>query len=299
MNNRLWIPALLAVLSAGILVGAQQTQQAKPAAPAGKQRTVKSQGEHAGLMAVIQAPDADTRIKAAEEFVTKYADSDFRGLALLAEAQSYQQKNDYDKMVIYGERALEANPDDSTRTQTMLMLANAIALRTREFDLDREEKLARVEKYANGAMELLKTEAKPNPNLPDEQWAGIKSDLEAEGHEALAMAAMARKNYDAAIAEFKTANETAKDKEPATELRLGNAYNLAKKYDDAIATLDKLLAEPNLPPQIRQLAQAERVKAIQAKGGPAKPATPPPAAGASGSPPPTPAPAKPAEPVKP
>jgi hypothetical protein len=59
-------------------------------------------------------------------------------------------------------------------------------------------------------------------------------------------------------------------------VRLGQAYTAAGKPDDAIAVLDKVMADDKVHPQIRQVAQAERVRAIQAKGGakPAAPATP-------------------------
>ena len=82
---------------------------------------------------------------------------------------------------------------------------------------------------------------------------------------------MARKNYDVAAKEFGTAVSTAANPDPATMVRLAQAQNLAGKPDDALATIDKLNAIPDLHPQIKQVAQAERVRAIQAKGGGAKP----------------------------
>jgi predicted Zn-dependent protease len=81
-----------------------------------------------------------------------------------------------------------------------------------------------------------------------------------------------RKKYDVAIAEYKQAVEGAGTPDPATMVRLGQAYNTAGKPDEAIAILDKVMADTNVHPQIRQVAQAERVRAIQAKGGGAKPA---------------------------
>ena len=58
-------------------------------------------------------------------------------------------------------------------------------------------------------------------------------------------------------------------------VRLASAYSLSGKHDDAIAQLDKVLAIPDVHPQIKQVAQAEKVRAVQAKGGAAKPAAPP------------------------
>ncbi|HZT28657.1 MAG TPA: tetratricopeptide repeat protein [Bryobacteraceae bacterium] len=231
----------------------------------------KSQKEVEALQAMFNAQDPDTRIKAAEDLLTKFADTEFKGIALFFEAASYEQKGDYDKVVIYGERALEADPKNY---QAMLMLARNIAAHTRENDLDREEKLAKVEKYSKNAMDTLKDAAKPNPQLTDDQWNGAKKDFTAQAHEALGLAAMARKKYDVAANEFQFAVDNSTTPDPATMVRLGAAENLAGKHDEAVAVLDKVMAMPNLNPAIRQFAQAERVRALQAKGG-AKPAAPP------------------------
>jgi tetratricopeptide (TPR) repeat protein len=158
------------------------------------------------------------------------------------------------------------------------MLARLTAQRTREFDLDREEKLGKVEKWVKSAEEILKDAPKPNPAITDEQWAGAKKDMLAQGHEALGLAAMARKKYDVAATEFKTAVDSASQPDPATMVRLGAAYNQAGKYDDAIAILDKVLAVQDAHPAVKQFAQAEKVRATQGKSGGAKPAAAAPAA---------------------
>ena len=85
-----------------------------------------------------------------------------------------------------------------------------------------------------------------------------------------------------------------KEPDPGTEVRLASAYNKAGKFDEAIALCDKLMAQPDLHPTIRQYAQAERARAFQAKGGAA-----PPAPGAAATPAPQPAPAAPAAPANP
>jgi len=232
-----------------------------PALWAQKQPQPKSQKEVDAIMAIQNAQDPDGRIAAVENLLTKFADTEFKGFALYIATVSAQQKNDFEKVVVYGERTLEADPKSYA---TMLVLANAIASRTREHDLDKEEKLGRVEKLANQANELLKTAEKPNPQLTDEQWAGAKKDFEAQAHEALGLAAMARKKYDVAITEFKIAVEASQDM--ATSVRLGQVYNLAGKHDEAIAVLDKVMANAEAPAQIKQIAQAEKARAIQAKG---------------------------------
>lgn len=231
----------------------------KPPAP-------KSRAEGEAYNAIVTAPDPDSRIKAAEAFLLKYADTELKSIALFIEAVSYQQKNDYEKMVIYAERTIEADPKHYA---AMLMLAKGIALRSREFDLDKEEKLTRAEKLANQALELLKDATKPNPQITDEQWAEGKKEYLSQAHQALGYAAQTRKKYDVAMSEMQTAVEQAPDQ--VTMVKLAQVYNINNKPDEALAMLDKLNAMPDIHPTIRSFAQAERVRATQLKGGGAKP----------------------------
>lgn len=278
MNKHFIARAILALAAAGLMFAQQGQPAPAQAAPAGespvaKQPSVKSQAEGEALQAIFQTTDANSRIKAAEEFVVKFADSEFKPFVLMVTAETYRQMNNYENTVIYGERVLEADPENY---MAMLLLASAIAQRTREFDLDREEKLGRVEKYVKTALELIDKAPRPRADVTDDQWNQAKGDFKAQAHEAMGVAAMARKNYPAAITEFKTAIEVSSTPDPATQVRLGAAYNLAGQYDNAIATLNQVMATPELHPQIRQIAQAERARAMQAKGVKA----PPPAPGA-------------------
>jgi tetratricopeptide (TPR) repeat protein len=263
MKMGVFVKAIVGLACAAVFLSGQET-------PLAKQPKPKSKKEVEAVMAMFNATDADARIKAANELLTNFADTEFKEIALLMTAMTYQQKNDVDNMIIFAERTLEANPQSY---QAMLMIAESLAQRTRENDLDREEKLGRSEKLANGAIEAMNKAPKARADITDEQWAGAKKDFIAQAHQALGMAAMARKKYDVAIAEFKIAIEGATQPDPATMVRLGAVYNMAGKPDEAIAALDKVMAITDLHPTIRQFAQAEKVRAIQAKGG-AKPPAP-------------------------
>jgi tetratricopeptide (TPR) repeat protein len=243
---------------------------AAPALLAQKQPAPKSKGELQAVQTLFAATEPDARIKAAEALLDKYADTEFKATALYLEAASYQEKNDYDKMIVYAERTLEADPK---HYGAMLMLARAISQRAREFDLDKEEKLTRADKYARAAMEILKDAPKPNPQITDEQWAAGKKQYMAQGHQALGYSAALRKNFDVAISELKLAIDD--DPDPVAMVRLAQVYNQAGKPDDALALLEKIMATPDLHPSIRQFAQAERVRAMQIKSAGAKPAAPP------------------------
>jgi hypothetical protein len=83
----------------------------------------------------------------------------------------------------------------------------------------------------------------------------------------LGLISVARKKYDAAAGEFKTATETASQVQPATFIRMAGAYTDAGKPDMAIAALDKVLAMDKLPDQIKQVAQSEKARAEKSKAG--------------------------------
>ena len=228
-----------------------------------------SKGEYDAYVAIHQATDADSRIKAAEALLAKYSDSQFKAEAFYMIAISYEGKGDNAKAVAYAEQSLTANPKFYT---ALLFMAKSTITKTREFDLDKEEKLTRAEKYASDAIELALAAPKPNPQVPDAQWEGIKKDYAAEGHMALGMASTVRKKYDVAIKEYEKSIEMASTPDAATMVRLTQAYNLSGKYDEATAMANKIIAMPDVSTTIRSFAQAERARAAQGKAGPAKPA---------------------------
>jgi tetratricopeptide (TPR) repeat protein len=215
-----------------------------------------------GLQAIANATSVEGRVTASDNFVKSFPKSEYRSFALTMAAEAYEMSGNTAKAIIYYQQVLEASPMDYN---AMLMLAAETARTTREFDLDKEEKLAKAEKYAKDGMALIPAATKPNPQLTDEQWANLKKDDTARGHEALGMIAVARKKFDAAAGEFKTATDTASQMQPATWIRMAGAYTDAGKPDQAIPALDKVLAVPNLPDQYKQVAQSEKQRAEKAQ----------------------------------
>ena len=240
---------MFALLAMGTLT---LTAQTNPPAPE----------ELKALQGILNANTVDTRVAAAESFVKTFPKSEYLNFALTMAADAYEAGGNSTKALVYYQLALEANPKDYN---AMLMLAAETARTTREFDLDKEEKLAKAEKNAKDGMALIPSAPKLNPQMTDVQWEALKKDDMARGHEALGLIAVARKKYDVAAAEFKIATETAIETPPATFIRLGGAYTDAGQPDQAIATLDKVLAMPNLPDQLKNVAQAEKSRAEKAK----------------------------------
>src|SRR5215472_9213228 len=84
----------------------------QPAAP--PQSQVKAtkgvtKAEADAFNSILKAQTPDERIKAADEFVTKFADSQYKGIALYDAAEAADAKGDYIKAITYAEEALKAD----------------------------------------------------------------------------------------------------------------------------------------------------------------------------------------------
>ncbi|HVW86117.1 MAG TPA: hypothetical protein VHB50_15615, partial [Bryobacteraceae bacterium] len=139
-----------------------------------QQKKVKSKAEGEAVNAMLQAQDPDGRIKAADALITKFADTEFKSYALYLEADAWSQKNDTDKTIVFGEQAVDADPSNY---QASVLVAKTYASTTHANDLDKAEKVGKIEKFANTALKQLESAAKPNPNISDADWTQIKNDL--------------------------------------------------------------------------------------------------------------------------
>jgi tetratricopeptide (TPR) repeat protein len=249
---------LIAGLTALTLTLSALAQQAAQPAAGPKP---KSQKEVDALQKVQQATDPQARIQAIDNVLTNFADTEYKMILLEMAVQSAQQANDYAKVVVYAERTLQADPKNATAE---LALASATVQNTKEFDLDKDQKLEKAEKNATAAIENLKTAPSPNPQMTDAQWQEAKKQMTAEAYATLGAIGVLRKKYDAAIQNYKMAADT--DSSPVIMVRLANAYNEAKQPDNALPLLDKVLAMADAPPAVKNFATQEKARAEKAKG---------------------------------
>lgn len=221
-----------------------------------KQLKVKSKKEGEAVNAVLQAQDPDARIKAANDLITGFADSEFKSFALELEAEAYQAKGDTDKTIVFAEQALEADPKSY---QAAVLLAKTYAGTTKVNDLDKEEKLTKAAKYANQAMDSLKTAEKPNAQLSDPQWTEIKNDFNGQCYLALGIGAAFHNKMDEVTTDFGKVAEL--DSDPTDLIRAGRILIDLKKYEQSVIWLDKALASPAANDQIKKIATADKARA--------------------------------------
>jgi tetratricopeptide (TPR) repeat protein len=267
--NRTIVTGIL-VLAAGFSgLQAQQAQPPAQAKPAGQRPPQpKSQKELEALKALFGATSPDATITAGKGLIQGFADTEFKDIALTMIMDAYQRKGDRENAEVYAELTLKNNPKNY---QAQFTLADLISQRTREHDLDREEKLNRAEKMANEALANITAAPKPNPQVSDEQWEANKKYLSAQVYQTLGMIAMTLKKNDVAAKQLQQAVTLSGGKEPAFQVRLAQALILDGKYDEAIKVCDTVLALPNLHPQIKNVTDGLKDGATKAKAAGIKP----------------------------
>ncbi|HEY3443247.1 MAG TPA: hypothetical protein VGK29_20990 [Paludibaculum sp.] len=253
--KRTFLTNLLMALAVSMSLLCAQTSNAKVPKPT-------NQKEAEALMALFQTQDPDARIAAANNLVTKFSETEFKATALYVASFSYQQKGDIENSIVYAEKCLETDPK---YFGAMLTIASGLAQRTKEFDLDREEKLGRSDKMAKAALELIPSATKPNPGIPDDQWDSAKKDFSAQAHEAMGMAALVRKKYDVCATELGIALANAQQPDPATMVRMASCNMKVQKWDEASAALDKALADPTAAPVVKKAATDLKMEIGRAK----------------------------------
>ena len=216
---------------------ATNTNQPAAAASNGvpKVPKAKSQEELNAYQRFMKEPNPTEQIKQIEDFLLNFPETELKEFAYQAATQAYQSKNDYEKVLTYGELTLVENENNLV---ALLILCSAIPERTEKNDLDRDQKLAQAEGYAKKALEALKNMPSP-PSLNAEQWVQAKRDTESTPHASLGMIALIRENFPTAEEEFKLATQMAARPDPVTFYRLALCYSFEKKFDDALAALDR------------------------------------------------------------
>ena len=227
------------------------------------QPKVKSQQERDAFAALQNEPNPDERIQKADDFITRFKDSELKSMVLDMAADTEELKGDSDRAIRYAQRALSANQLDY---QAMVLISGELARRTGDGDADKNEKLDRAAKLASEAIVTVQSASNPDSeHINGARWADLKRDILAQAHDNLGLIAFVRGSSDVAVREFKIAVDEAKTADPLSMIRLAAAYNQAGRPSDALILLNKVLALPNLSSTVRQFAENEQ-KHAKAQG---------------------------------
>ncbi len=209
----------------------------------------KSQEEVDAFMLLQQAQmasDSQSMAVAGSAFISQFPNSEAVALASYLTMLAHQQLNDFDNMLLYGEMVLDSKPVPGVLAGTLISLATAIPSRTREFDLDREEKLGKAEDYAKRAMAMIPALPKVDPNLTDDAWLENKKELMSQGHEAIGGVYLKRQDFPAAEDSLRRALALATQPVPFTLYGLAQALAKQNKKEEAAEFADRCIATGGL-----------------------------------------------------
>ena len=223
----------------------------------------KSDKEFEVLKEIEDARDADLRIAAIHKLLTNFKNTEFKVFANFMMMLSYQQKNDFEMMLLYGEKTLELDPDN---IDTLASLSYAIPARTGEFDLDKDEKLAKAEDFAKRALLAIPTLENPSPDVTADEWLILKKDFMSQVHDSLGLVALKRKDYQAAEKSLRQSLQVASQQGASTFYHLASALQEQGKNDEALAMADKSIAAGGVMSGSGQdLAKVLKAQIIKAK----------------------------------
>lgn len=283
---------LCAALLAGVTVVAQQptqnqpkpgqasaTQQSAPAGqaqaqpgaaaqPAGKPLPqAKTQEEFQAYQQAATKTDPAEAEAAADDFAAKFKDSEIRGVLYHRVLQLYQSANNAEKAIEIGRKILAINPNDPIAN---VMVATFIAERTRETDLDKDQRVAEAQKDAKKALETVDTEFMTAPGTPPERVEAAKAMIKSMAYAALGASEAANSNYAAAENYFKQAVSIPSAQPDAVMwLQYALVLDKAKKYPEALTIANKAFDASPAGSPVQNLVKQERERLLKLTGAPA------------------------------
>ena len=208
------------------LIIARQLNASPQAAPA---KNWKSRDEYDAFTAMNNEKDPNKKISLAEAFLQKYANSDFKDGAYMAELQAYQQLQQTDKAVDAAHKVLDANPNQPEQLEALRYLSFVFPFTYKAEDSEAATKLSRAESDAKLGLDVLQKLQKP-ANVPESDFNTAVKGLRAIFNGTVGFVALQRKDYAAALTSYKAAAED-NPNDWYIFFRMGLAYLLSNPHD--------------------------------------------------------------------
>jgi len=244
------------------------TGQAAPAAPQGKRAPqAKTQPEFEAYKAAIAGTDAATLEKAADDFAAKYPDSELRVMLYKAAMQSYQRTGNSEKIVAMGRKALAIDPDDP---EALVTVASELAEKTRDTDLDKDQRLDEAMKMSQKALQTVDTDVPIPANTPQAQVDAYKGQLRSFAYSIIGTLEFKKDNFAQAETDLrKSIDAYPAQPDPVVVLRLAIALDRQEKYADALKEANHAVELTQDGTPAGQLARQERDRLQQLVNKPA------------------------------
>lgn len=241
-------------------------QQGAPATPPGKRPPqAKTQPEFDAYNAAIaNQKDAAAMEKSADDFATKFPDSELRVLLFKAAMRAYQNANNGDKMLEEAQKLLKVDPDDP---EALIASAEVTTEHTRDTDLDKDQRFAKATKDAQHALETIDTDVPMPANIPQAQIDAYKGLLRSSAYSILGTIQYDQEKYVDAEGYFrKSIDAYPAQPDPVVVLRLALALDKQGKYQDALTQANKAVDLTQEGTNAGTTARHERDRLMQLTG---------------------------------
>jgi tetratricopeptide (TPR) repeat protein len=248
---------------------AQSAPAGQAAAPAGKRPPqAKTQPEFDAYKTAAAITDPAAQEKAADDFAAKFPDSELRPLLYKSVMRSYQQANNADKMLAMSQKILTFDPDDP---DALLGVAQVLAERTRETDVDKDQRLAEARKDAQRALVTVDTDI-PTANQPPDKIEAYKGFLRSEAYEIIGTLDFNAKDWANAEANLKKSIDAfPQQPDPVAVFRLSVAMDMQNKYPEALKYANQAVDLTKPGTNAGDAARKEKDRLIQLIGGISEP----------------------------
>lgn len=251
-------------------------QTAPAAAPPASKRPpqAKTQPEFDAYQVAAANTDPATLEKAIDDFAVKFPDSELRTLLYKAAMRTYQGANNSEKTEAMGRKVLSVDGDDP---EALVIVAEVIAERTRDSDLDKDQRYDEATKMAQKAIGTVETDVSFNPGTPQEKIDAYKALLRSNAYSVMGTIDFKKESFATAQDKLqKSIDAYPSQPDPVVVLRLALSLDKQSKYPDALKVAIRAVEMTQDNTQIGTLARRERDRLQQLTGGAAPaPATPP------------------------
>jgi len=253
----------------------QPAAQSAPAQPAQGKRPpqAKTQPEFDAYKAAAANQDPAALMKAADDFATKFPDSELRVILYKTAMRGFQQVNDGDNMIEAGRKVLKIDPDDP---EALVGVAEVLAERTRDTDLDKDQRLDEAMKLAQRATETIDTDIAVPAGTPQDKIDAYKGFLRSTAYSIMGTIQYNRDKYpDAENFYRKSIDAYPSQPDPVAVLRLALSLDKQNKYPEALKEANHAVELTQDGTPAGKLARQEKDRLVQLTGGSTPPANPP------------------------
>ena len=246
------------------------------AAPAGKRPPqAKTQPEFDAWKAAAANTDAAALEKASDDFATKFPDSELRVLLYKNAMRIYQNANNAERTEAMGRKVLSFDADDP---EALVIVAEVIAERTRDSDIDKDQRYGEAISMAQKATQTVDTDVNVPAGTPQDKIDAYKSLLRSNAYSILGTIEFKKENFAGAQENLqKSIDAFPTNPDSVVILRLALALDKQGKYPEALKVANRAVEMTQDNTVIGTPARHERDRLQQLTGGaaPAPPQSPP------------------------